>query len=370
MHVGREALVGGDLLQQPRELLPLVRVERTEQDILVLARDQADFRQRPPTLVGEPQGVAAAVSRIFGAHDQAALFEVVDERDRATGKHAQPLGERALGHALGRGEHAQRTCVLRLQPDARQAFGEAHRRVGADLRDEEGGPASDVLRLHDRMVAFRIILVMNDSPKNRIVHPSPPLSALAIVHALLFGCGLAAFAILSSGGRIPSPFAPGSVRYLIGHATALRWQAFFLFACSVPLGLFTAVVVSRLHFLGIRAAGVHIALFGGILASLALAASGLAAWVLSEPAIGDSASALQLASFAAGGPAFAVGFGLLAAGVSVTGGLSANLPRWTMWLGLFVAAAGELSTLSQVVARSLGARPRVSMWPHAMGWRE
>jgi hypothetical protein len=98
--------------------------------------------------------------------------------------------------------------------------------------------------------------------------------------------------------------------------------------------------------LRIRAAGVHIALFGGFLASLALAASGLASWILSDPAIGDSARTMQLASFAAGGPAFAVGFGLLAAGVSVTAGLSAKIPRWAMWLGLCVAAAGELSTLS------------------------
>jgi hypothetical protein len=190
---------------------------------------------------------------------------------------------------------------------------------------------------------------MNEYIEKPIVrHPGPPLSLLAVVHTVLFLGGLAAFAIVSRGGHVPSPFAPDSVTYLTRHSAALRWNAFFLFACSVPLGLFAAVVASRLQFLGIRAAGVHIALFGGILASLALAASGLSAWVLAEPAIGDSARALQLASFAAGGPAFAVGFGLLAAGVSLTGGLRGNLPRWAMWLGLCVAAAGELSTLSLV----------------------
>ena len=57
---------------------------------------------------------------------------------------------------------------------------------------------------------------------------------------------------------------------------------------------------------------------------------------------------MQLAAFLAGGPAFAALFGLLAAGVSISAGITRQLPRWVMWLGLFVAVAGELSTLSLV----------------------
>ena len=315
----------------------------------MLARDEADLCQRSPALLGEPQRITAAVLRICGPHDQTASFQLVDQGHRPAGKHPQPLGQRTLGQALGRGEQAQRAGVLRLELEARKALGEAHGGMGADLRKEEGGSTLGPFRLHARRVLPIRIPVMNAYLENpRLRHRGPPLSALAIVHALLFFSGLAAFAIISGGGHIPSPFASGSVRYLTQHATALRWSAFFLFGCSVPLGLFTAVAASRLQFLGIRAAGVHIALFGGLLASLALAASGLASWILSDPAVGDSARALQLASFAGGGPAFAVGFGLLAAGVSVTGGLSGTIPRWAMWLGLFVAAAGELSTFSLV----------------------
>jgi hypothetical protein len=182
-------------------------------------------------------------------------------------------------------------------------------------------------------------------------HPSPPLAALAVVHTALFGASLAAFALLSGGGHIPSPFQPGSLADLARQGTALRWSALFLFGSAVPLGLFAATAASRLRFLGVRAAGVDIALFGGIGASLALTASGLALWAMSDPLLADSSGgsrALQLASFAAGGPAFAVGFGLLAAGVSVTGGLSRLLPRWLMWFGLAIAAAGELSTFRLV----------------------
>ena len=38
--------------------------------------------------------------------------------------------------------------------------------------------------------------------------------------------------------------------------------------------------------------------------------------------------------------------GLFIAGVSVTGGLHKLIPRWLMWLGIVVAAAGELSSLT------------------------
>jgi len=191
---------------------------------------------------------------------------------------------------------------------------------------------------------------MNDfHMKPSVRHPSPPLSLLAIVHAALFAAGLVAFTALSGGGHIPSPFAAGSTSVLTQHADAVRWNAFFLLGSAVPLGLFAAVVASRLQFFGLRAAGVQIAFFGGILASLALVASGLSAWIVSDPGAAGSARALQLSSFLAGGPAFAAGFGLLAAGVSVTAGLGRMIPRWAMWLGLFVAAAGELSTLSLVL---------------------
>jgi hypothetical protein len=52
---------------------------------------------------------------------------------------------------------------------------------------------------------------------------------------------------------------------------------------------------------------------------------------------------LYRVSFALGGPAYSVFFGLLAAGISVTAGLYKLLPKWIVILGLVVAVAGELS---------------------------
>jgi len=57
---------------------------------------------------------------------------------------------------------------------------------------------------------------------------------------------------------------------------------------------------------------------------------------------------MHFLSFLAGGVAFAVGFGLLAAGVSVTSLLARLLPRWLVGLGLLIAVAGELSSISLV----------------------
>jgi hypothetical protein len=55
-----------------------------------------------------------------------------------------------------------------------------------------------------------------------------------------------------------------------------------------------------------------------------------------------------LLSFLFGGPAYAAGFGLLAAGVSITSYFSRLLPRWLVVLGMVVAVAGEFSTLSLI----------------------
>jgi len=49
-----------------------------------------------------------------------------------------------------------------------------------------------------------------------------------------------------------------------------------------------------------------------------------------------------------GGTGFAVAFGLLAAGVSITSHFARLLPRWLVVLGLIVAVAGELSSLSLI----------------------
>jgi hypothetical protein len=134
--------------------------------------------------------------------------------------------------------------------------------------------------------------------------------------------------------------------------SAVRASSFLIFASAVPFGIFAVTMVSRLRFLGVRAAGTNIALLGGLMASNALILSGLFGWVLSWPDVAASASlvrAIYSLSFLFGGAAYAVGFGLLAAGVCVTSYFFRLLPRWVIAIGMLVAVAGEFSSLSLVV---------------------
>jgi hypothetical protein len=181
----------------------------------------------------------------------------------------------------------------------------------------------------------------------------PPLLPLAVVHVLLFAASLAVGAILRHGPSYANPYGPieDARRFFATNPEALRWSTFFFFGSAVPLGIYTATIVSRLRFLGVRAAGTDITLFGGFTAAVALAVSAVCSWVLSVPEVNSSLATLRLMhflSFLSGGVAFAVGFGLLAAGVSVTGFFAHLLPRWLVWFGLLIAAAGELSSISLV----------------------
>jgi hypothetical protein len=188
-------------------------------------------------------------------------------------------------------------------------------------------------------------------------HAGPPLALPALSFVGLFMGSLVAGSIMTGGVPPPILFnaTAESLRYFVDHAPAVRVAAFLQFGAAIPLGLFTATVVSRLHFLGVHAAGVTIALFGGVAASCFLAASGLAQWVLSSPGVAEAvtnARVLQLLVFATGGPGHVMPLGLLMAGVSVAGGLTRLLPRWLMWFGILLAIAAELSTLTLISERA------------------
>jgi hypothetical protein len=179
-------------------------------------------------------------------------------------------------------------------------------------------------------------------------HRGPSLLLLAVVFAGLFIGSLVIVAAMTHGGHFPSPFEPNTATsaFFVENREALRFGAFLQFGASVPLVIFAATASSRLRFLGIEAAGTLITLVGGALASSMAALSALAQWALVQPDLGPETRALHLLSWATGGPGFVVPFGLLVAGVAVTGGLSRKLPRWVLWSGLFVAIAAELSSLS------------------------
>ncbi len=181
----------------------------------------------------------------------------------------------------------------------------------------------------------------------------PSLIPLAMVHILLFLAGLVAAAAFRHGASYATPFSTARdlQSLFVQSPPAQRVSSLFLFGSAVPLGIFAVTLVSRLRFMGVRAAGTNIALFGGLAAAFALFLSGMAAWTLSVPEVAASATVVKtvaVLTFLSGGVFYSVGFGLLAAGVSVTSYFMRLLPRWLVILGMLLAVTGELSWFSLI----------------------
>jgi hypothetical protein len=178
----------------------------------------------------------------------------------------------------------------------------------------------------------------------------PNAGILAIVILVLSLAGVIVPAAIA-GAFYPSPdeTTRAIASYLTLHREAVALTGFFAFAASVPLGIYAATVYARLLKLGVRVPGPNIALFGGISASVLLAASGLVTWSLGQPVSGESPAVLHLLAYvvyAFGGVGFVGGIGLLIAGVSVPSLILGLTPRWLAIVGLVLAAVAELSFLA------------------------
>ena len=200
-------------------------------------------------------------------------------------------------------------------------------------------------------------------------HRGPHPGALAIIYTLLFNLGLY-FVVsfrppehLATSATAVRPCFPGPwesaqtiVTYFQTHSHSVLLCAFLQFGAAIPLGIFTATMVSRLRFLGFRAAGADIALFGGFMAALNIAISALALWVMAYPGIADEGSvirALYYFVFAVGGVGFSVPMGLLIAGISIPGLMMKLLPKWLIIFGLALGVIGELSFFSLLIPSAL-----------------
>jgi hypothetical protein len=201
---------------------------------------------------------------------------------------------------------------------------------------------------------IQFIYVINDFiMKSTSRFRGPSLLLLATVHLLIFASGLVAASVLRHGAHFATPFASAEElrAFLALSPAAVRVSNFFLFGSAIPFGIFAVTTVSRLRFLGVRAAGINITLLGGLIATIALILSGSVGWILSVPEVVASAptvKAVSFLNFLFGGVVFAVGFGLLAAGASVTCYFTRLLPRWLVALGMLIALTGEASSLSLV----------------------
>jgi len=208
-------------------------------------------------------------------------------------------------------------------------------------------------------------------------HQSPPLGILALVFTVLFCAGL--YPVTYFGGRpsFPLPWAPplDVVAFLNLRHSAAVFCAWMHFGSTIPLGLFTASIVSRLEFFGVRAAGAKIALFGGFATAMLTIAASAVLWTMTLPGIAQQpvlADALHFLNFALGGPGYSVPLGLLMAGVSVPLYFRRLVPRWIPILGLILAAFGELSWLSFEVRPALALIPLTRfpgfIWMIAVGF--
>jgi hypothetical protein len=189
-------------------------------------------------------------------------------------------------------------------------------------------------------------------------HPGPPPGFVALIYTLLFLAGLYAVTALAGRPAFPQPGEPLNkiVAFFQLRPSAVLFCAAMHFGAAIPLGIFTATIVSRLRFLGVRAAGAYIALFGGFAAAFNMMAASSVMWVMSYPGIAQEpllVQALYRLLFALGGPGFSVPFGLLVAGVSVTAGFSRLLPKWIVLPGLVLAAAGLLSWFAILFPKAL-----------------
>jgi hypothetical protein len=193
---------------------------------------------------------------------------------------------------------------------------------------------------------------MNTGTLSSVHRSGPPLLLPAVVYTILV---IAGAVIGGATYTAPHDAAHQGAAYVSSIESKLRWGSFFEFGSSIPLLIFVATTVSRLRFLRVRAAGEVMALCGGLAAAAMLMLSALSAWSITRPGVGDTDSvvrALQALSFAGGGPGFVVPLGIFIAGVSVTAGLYRLIPRWLMILGLVVAVACELASLTLVAYNS------------------
>lgn len=190
-------------------------------------------------------------------------------------------------------------------------------------------------------------------------HKGPPLGYVALTFTLLFNIGLS-FVISLKG--IP-PYFPGPwesaatiVGYFQNQPHDVLLCAFFQFCSSIPLGIFTATVASRLIFLGSTAAGNNIALFGGFLTVFNLALSSMLMWVMAYPHVAADENmirTLYYVVFIIGGVGYSVPLGLLIAGISVTSWFMKALPKWLTISGIVLALIGEASSFYMVSPKLL-----------------
>jgi hypothetical protein len=204
-------------------------------------------------------------------------------------------------------------------------------------------------------VSMAIPSAPSSSPA-RTAAPGPHFGIVAIVSAVLFCVSVALFESMH-GLHFPFPgdTAATMVNYFSTAGSRVQLGAFLQCGSAIALGIVTVAATNRMRSLGACGIGIRVAFFGGSIAALLSLEAGVV-WILAQPGVADGSPggasvvrALYLFAFMLDGPAYAGSLGLLIAGLAVAGLLTRILPRWLAWLGLILAAFGELSFLSMLM---------------------
>src|SRR5579859_2367962 len=143
---------------------------------------------------------------------------------------------------------------------------------------------------------------------------SPPLMMLGIIYALLFNAGLLAVSPLFASGSFPTPSSTGAqiVAFFRANGGPVIITSALQFGSAIPLGVYTATVAKRLRFIGIRAAGANIALFGGWSTAVLMLLATSVMWAtasVASTASDELILALYRLQMGLEGPGFSVPFG-------------------------------------------------------------
>ena len=107
------------------------------------SRDALELGEELAARRREVERVGAAVGGVAAALGEAALLEVVDERDHRAAVDAERAAQRLLGLALVDREVAEHPEVAGVQVEGGQALGEAPVALRAELHQQKAGTAAE-----------------------------------------------------------------------------------------------------------------------------------------------------------------------------------------------------------------------------------
>ena len=89
-------------------------------------------------------------------------------------------------------------------------------------------------------------------------HRSPSPGVVAVVFVVFFAASIATNVIATGGAPYPTPYRPIAelTDYYLRFSNVLPWTSFLQLGAMVPLGIYSASIVSRLAFHRVDVAGV------------------------------------------------------------------------------------------------------------------